>query len=557
MQNSGEELVKILDNNLNYILQEDGYANIEEIPANDMVVLEIMATVSQSDLQQVESVALITDSNENTYRSNKLISKLEQAKVELSLTSPTAGQYVNIGDYIIYNITVENPTNCVEDVEISNQLSEYLVVEEVYINGELTIQSINPEDTETYLQDILNETTYTLIIEENQKSEISIKARVNEITEDFDKITITNTAQATVKGEVKTTSEEITHTIVRQASESEEKIISGVAWLDENQDGQKDTNEKLLQDITVRLLDTETNQLAIDKEGNVLETTTGEDGTYKFSKVQEGIYIVVFDYDTTKYEPTIYMKDGVSTGLNSKALAKVFDGEVKGNAGTDIIYLTENLYDINLGLKQNLKFDLELGKYINTIVVQNAKGTKTYECKDNETLKKIEINSKQIEGSVVVLEYKIKVKNTGEIAGYVTNIRDYLPNGLTFSSELNPNWYLSGKDLYTKSLANTRIEPGEEKEINLILTKTMTSDNVGLINNRAEIAENYNELGKQDIDSTANNQSSEEDDMGAADVIIGISTGMKTAISTILMTLNICLIGFAIYLISRKSSEIN
>ena len=85
----------------------------------------------------------------------------------------------------------------------------------------------------------------------------------------------------------------------------------------------------------------------------------------------------------------------------------------------------------------------------------------------------------------------------------------------------------------------------------------MTSDNVGLINNRAEIAENYNELGKQDIDSTANNQSSEEDDMGAADVIIGISTGMKTAISTILITLNICLIGFAIYLISRKSSEIN
>ena len=45
--------------------------------------------------------------------------------------------------------------------------------------------------------------------------------------------------------------------------------------------------------------------------------------------------------------------------------------------------------------------------------------------------------------------------------------------------------------------------------------------------------------------------------MGAADVIIGISTGMKTAISTILITLNICLIGFAIYLISRKSSEIN
>ena len=166
--------------------------------------------------------------------------------------------------------------------------------------------------------------------------------------------------------------------------------------------------------------------------------------------------------------------------------------------------------------------------------------------------KKIEIHSKQIEGSVVVLEYTIKVRNTGEIAGYVTSLRDYLPSGLSFSSELNSEWYLSGQDLYTKTLANTKIEPGETKEIKLILTKTMTTSNVGLINNRAEIAECYNELGKLDTDSTVNNQANDEDDMGAADVIIGISTGMKTILYTILMTINIGLICLAIYLVLGK-----
>ena len=34
---------------------------------------------------------------------------------------------------------------------------------------------------------------------------------------------------------------------------------------------------------------------------------------------------------------------------------------------------------------------------------------------------------------------------------------------------------------------------GEEKEVKLVLTKTMTNENTGVVNNRAEIAEDYNE----------------------------------------------------------------
>ena len=126
--------------------------------------------------------------------------------------------------------------------------------------------------------------------------------------------------------------------------------------------------------------------------------------------------------------------------------------------------------------------------------IQNSKGTKTYNY-ENSTFEKVEINREQFVGSVVVLEYTIRVKNNGEITGFANNIIDYLANGLIFNSELNPDWYLSGNELYTKKLANEPINPGEEKEVKLVLTKTMTSENAGVVNNRAEIAEAYNENG--------------------------------------------------------------
>jgi len=168
---------------------------------------------------------------------------------------------------------------------------------------------------------------------------------------------------------------------------------------------------------------------------------------------------------------------------------------------------------------------------------------------------KIEIHSKQLKTSTVVIEYSIKVKNKGEVAGYASSIVDYLPDGLTFSSELNPNWYLSGNNLYSKGLANEKINPGEEKELKLILTKTMTEDNTGLINNRAELAETYNEYGLKDINSTENNQIKGENDLGSADLIIIPSTGGRTMIYVILISINAVLIGMAIYLIMKNSKR--
>ena len=330
------------------------------------------------------------------------------------------------------------------------------------------------------------------------------------------------------------------------------RIISGRAWLDLDSDGSLDQEETLLDGITVRLLDTNTNTFAQDMDGREITTTTNSSGFYSLNRIPQGEYIVVFEYDTSKYILTDYNKEGVQEALTSKVINKTItiDGESRNVAATDIITIeNDNIANINIGLKEAKIFDLKLDKYVSKIIVQNSSGTETQEYTD-ETLAKTEIHSKQLNGSTVLVEYTIRVTNEGEVAGYARSIVDYLSSEYRFSSELNSDWYQSGQRLYNTSLSSELIEPGESKDIKLTVTKQMTVNNTGLINNKAEIAESYNELGLEDVDSTPGNNLS-EDDLGSADVLISIKTGQVVGTVVIIIAIVAILTAVAI-IIARK-----
>lgn len=204
-----------------------------------------------------------------------------------------------------------------------------------------------------------------------------------------------------------------------------------------------------------------------------------------------------------------------------------------------------------MGLIKNPKFDLKLDKTVSKITVNNSNGTKTYEY-NNEKLAKVDIKDKDLSSSTVIIEYKIKVTNEGEVAGYVKKIVDYIPNGMKFNSELNPEWYIADSgNAFNASLANTLIKPGETKEVTLVLTRKMTDENTGTVNNIAEIYEASNDLGLQDIDSTVANKVQTEDDYSSADVIIGVRTGEVYIYIMITLT-SIIILGVGIYLINKK-----
>ena len=122
----------------------------------------------------------------------------------------------------------------------------------------------------------------------------------------------------------------------------------------------------------------------------------------------------------------------------------------------------------------------------------------------------------------------MKVTNKGDVAGYAKKIIDYLPEGMTFNSSLeaNSSWY-TGADgnIYSTALADTELAPGQTATVKLVLTKQMTEENVGIVNNLAEIYDDYNIYGISDTNSTPANRAQGENDLGAADAVISVKTG--------------------------------
>jgi hypothetical protein len=336
-------------------------------------------------------------------------------------------------------------------------------------------------------------------------------------------------------------------------NQKETYSISGIAWVDSNKNGKRDSSEEKLKNIEVILLEANKGTVAKNNSNSDLRTTTKEDGSYTFEGVNAGSYMVVFKYDSGKYRVTAYNAEGPAESSNSDVISKniTIDGEQKDVAITGTLEVkNSNLENIDAGFIQSEKFDLKLDKYINKIIVQNNSGTTVREY-NNTQLAKVEIDSKQISGSTVIVEYNIQITNEGELAGYVNEIVDYMPSDLSFSSELNKNWYqLNNGELYSKELSNDIINPGDSKTVTLTLVKTMNQNNTGTSINTAEISKASNDFSIEDIDSTPGNKVSGEDDISTAQVIISVKTG-GVVMYTLLIAIIIAVIGIGVYFIKK------
>lgn len=329
--------------------------------------------------------------------------------------------------------------------------------------------------------------------------------------------------------------------------EDERYTISGTAWMDANKDGKRDSGESLLSGIGVSVLNAD--------DGTYVEnvnTTTSANGEYEIS-VTPGNYILVFTYNTQMYRLTEYRKQGVGENENSDVINKTItiNGQNSTVGATDTINVnSSNVENIDIGLTEVSTFDLELNKYVSEIVVQTNRSTTKYGY-NNQNLVKVEIPSKEINNATVIIKYAIQITNVGEIAGYVQNIVDYIPSDLSFSSELNKDWYQANSNLQNNSLSNVAIEPGQTQTVELVLVKTVTGDNTGTIINTAEIEEASNSLEISDIDSTPGNNNSSEDDYGRAEVIVSVGTGRMVVFISIIMTI-LVITAVTVVIINKK-----
>lgn len=562
-----EELAKEQEDIKTQELEYAEEIDIGAIEAGETKVLSYDIEVGKVNNTSKVSFSVVAKNDNKEQKSNEITDIIKKAEISLNMTTNTESKYIKAGDILEYTITISNNgTEDMEGITIKDTIPNSLTVNKVSFDSEEIPELVGKNNIEINCN-----------IKAGTQSEIKIETVVNYSEGRTDPEPITNVAYAELLAEKIATTPEINHIIEANQGEGGEenpgdgngsetgdsdiadgtKMITGIAWFDKNADGKKDDNEEVFNNVKVRLLNTKTNNLVKTESGEILETTTNENGVYVLNQIKDGKYIVIFDYDNTKYTLTKYKASNVEESKNSDAMIKevTIENEKQEVASTDIIEIKdENISDINIGFIELQNFDLKLEKFVSKILIQDKSGSTVKEY-NNASLAKAELDGKKINGATVIIEYKIRVSNVGEIDGYVKKIVDYMPNDLKFSSELNKDWYQTSDGLYNTSLANEKILVGEYKEVTLTLTKSMTEDNTGLINNTAEIAEDYNELGIKDSNSEPANRTKDENDYGSADVLLSIKTGGAIYVSIVIII--IAILGTTAYIIIIKKKTKN
>lgn len=523
-----------------------------------LIVKSKIATLPDGVYQkEMKITATIQADDTDVENIEEVIDTVNKAGMKITQTSNIpSGTTVTAGEEFTYTFTIENLSDVIlNDVKFIDYLPEglqYKSAKVTYSDGVVSKSKKVDSNGNPELEVNLNaKETITVEINVTVKSmdsetRIINKASVsNEYVENVESNQISHTIKKFVNTDINIDSE--------TGEETQTKKIIGTIWLDSNKDGIKDVDEGKVSGVTVLLLDNETGNIAIDATGTNAITTTAADGTYMFNDLNEGRYTVIFLYDSANYSATTYQKANVDESQNSDAIDKaiVYEGVSRIGAVTEEIVISEeNKYDIDLGLVENQKFDLKLDKIVSSITVNNTKGTNKYEY--NKNFAKVDFESKYADSSTMIIEYKFTITNEGAIPGYVKKLADYLPEGLKFSTELNTDWY-EGKDgtIYNATLANTIINPGESKEVTLILTKSMTKESFDLITNTAEIYETSNDYGIEDVDSTPGNKTTNEDDISIANVLPSVKTGEAVIYATLIITV-IAIVGIGIYMIKKK-----
>lgn len=304
--------------------------------------------------------------------------------------------------------------------------------------------------------------------------------------------------------------------------------LTGCAYIDENKNQFQDDSEEVLPGVIVELYNSETNE-------RVNSVITDISGRYTFRGLENGKYYAKFNYDDSEYLLSTEVSDTMVQ--NKASVININDSYITDNISID----SRSVSSVDLGLVEDNIYDMKIDMTVERMTVQNSAESKTFDFL-NSKLAKVDIDPKLVGESKVYIEYEIVVMNQGTIPGKVNKLVNYMTEGLEFESELNPDWYIEADgNLYTRALRNQVINPGESRELKLVLVKNMTETNTGLVHNSVEIADAINDKGILDCDSVYGNQL-DEDDLSCADCIVGVSTGKIAVILPIVLISVIILI---------------
>lgn len=246
------------------------------------------------------------------------------------------------------------------------------------------------------------------------------------------------------------------------------KKITGTVWEDFDANGIMTSDEKKIGDVTFKLYDANTDEL-------VSTTTSDATGKYTLSDLDVGDYYIVAEYNTAKYgftKPFVGENKSTYSSFNSQEDSKEEEPILPAVIlRTNVISITEDtrvINNINLGLTLKQIYSINVNKYITKAYVTNNLGTTDVKDYGKASLAKLDV--KDINNLNIKVVYTIELENVGYYPGYVYNIKDYIPDGMTFneSYEENKGWVLN-EDGYVENttLFNNLLFEGDKKYLTL------------------------------------------------------------------------------------------
>ena len=483
---------------------------IGQLPTNIINKFKLTLEAASVSDGKTSTYVKIT-SNDLTEQSSKILTRFVGAQLEFELSTNVEGETVTAGDYIEYIIKMKNVgEKRAEDITITAPASNLLdnPLENLGESKEarLTAPVINDE-VNMYISSIEAGSEEIFVLNGYAKNPESS----NLLSEQF-----TLSVSGTEIGKTDEVKFKVLSNSKLGEDPNEEKIvtveenthsISGKAWIDEQLDGAKSEEESGFSQATVNLL----------KNGKKIKTATiDSNGNYMFNDVENGSYDVSFDYDHVDY--TITEKSAVQETEDGNAIA------------TGISVNDSDVENVDLGVSVKDKFDLSVTDSLEKSVV-SIRGKEHEEVYNDSNLAKIEVDPLDINKTSIKFVYKIKVENTGNVAGKATSIKDYLPTGTKLVEGENDDWIV-GNDgcVYNDSLRGTIIEPGETKELTISLYKEFNGQNIGVLSNKVQLAQSETDNNlEQIIDGDFNTQ----------ETIVSISQGFASRSVRIATTVSI------------------
>ena len=152
-------------------------------------------------------------------------------------------------------------------------------------------------------------------------------------------------------------------------------------------------------------------------------------------------------------------------------------------------------------------FDLNVTKYIKEITIKNSTAEKTYPLgiEKKGKLFKAEVKKNKVNETEVLVTYGLRVKNVGEIAGYATELTDYIPDDFELID--TNGWKVDGKTAKTEVISKKLIEPGDYTTVEISFKWKLNENNLGLRDNVAVISASTNDyLAKDRVPDKDNNE---------------------------------------------------